>query len=165
MSAQTVAGVTLLKRVEGSESEPALPADSAVVGLFSDEPSEPSFRVRKGVDGSVDVSGEIDFLIGASFQKALSASIPPSGTAIISLRGLQFIDSTGIRAIVSTAGSFPLVEFRLISAKPSFVRYWELLTCHSHVSNVKLEPITASEGPGAPELPIETGEQDLSAAM
>jgi len=165
MSAQTVASVTLLRQVEGSESESAPPADSAVAGLFSNEPSDPGFRVRKGVDGSVDVSGEVDFLIGQSFQKALSASIPPSGTAIISLRGLQFIDSTGIRAIVSTAGSFPMVEFRLISAKPSFVRYWELLTCHSRVSNVKLEPITTSEGPGAPELPIDAGKPDLSAAM
>ena len=165
MSAQTVGGVTLSKRVEGSESEPAPPADSALFGLFSHEPSDPGFRVRKRVDGSVDVSGEIDFLIGESFQKALSASIPQSGTAIISLGGLRFIDSTGIRAIVSTAGSFPMVEFRLISVKPSFVRYWELLTCHSRVSNVKLEPITTSEVPGAPELPIDAGKPDLSAAM
>ena len=165
MSAQTVAGVTLFKQVEGSESEPAPPAESAVVGLFSDEPGDPGFRIRKRADGSVDVSGEIDFLIGESFQKALSATIPATGTAIISLRGLQFIDSTGIRAIVSTAGSFPMVEFRLISAKPSFVRYWELLTCHSRVSNVSLEARTTSEGPGAPELRIEAGKPDLSAAV
>lgn len=165
MSAQAVAGVTLLKQVEGSESEPAPPAKSAEVGLYSYEPNDPGFRVRKRADGSVDVSGEVDFLIGDSFQKALTATIPPSGTAIISLRGLQFIDSSGIRAIVSTAGSFPMVEFRLISAKPSFVRYWELLTCHSRVSNVKLEARTTSEGPGAPEFPDEADKTELSAAV
>ena len=163
MSAQTKYGVTVLKHVEGSESGEIPVSESAVV-LSSGTDKDPGFRVSRRVDGSVDVSGEVDFLIGESFQSALTAVIPSSGIALISLRGLQFIDSTGIRAIVSTARSLPDVEFRLVSVKPSFVRYWELLTGHSDVSNVKLEAAAAA-GPGSEEFPMGAGELDLSAAM
>lgn len=150
MSAETKHGGTLLKPVTRSNSNELRVAERSIAAPSSEADVDPGFRVRKRIDGSVDVSGEVDFRIGESFRSALSGAIPSSGTVLISLRGLEFIDSNGIRAIVSTARSFPTVEFRLISARASFVRYWTLLTRHSVVSNVKLgvDPTIEAEEPG-----------------
>jgi len=140
MSAQTKAGsATLLKPGQGSEFY-ELPSEESAGGAFPSAltDKDPGFRVWKRIDGSVDVSGEVDFCTAESFRTALCAVIPSSGIALISMRGLQFIDSAGIRAIVSTARSFPPVQFRLTSAKSTFVKCWELLGCSSLVSNVEL---------------------------
>ena len=140
MSAQTKAGSAMLsKPVMGSELNklPSAPGAGAAF-LSTVTVKAPGFSVWKRMDGSVDVSGEVDFCTAESFRTALSQVIPSSGTALISLRDLQFIDSAGIRAIVSTARSFPAVEFRITSSSSIFVKCWELLGCSSLVSNVKL---------------------------
>jgi anti-anti-sigma factor len=97
----------------------------------------PGFRVWKRIDGSVDVSGEVDFGNAESFRATLCSVVTSPGITLISLRGLEFIDSAGIRAIVSAARSFPNVEFRLTSAKSIMVKCWELLRCDALVSNVR----------------------------
>jgi anti-anti-sigma factor len=142
MSAQTKAGGPILSKPrERSELDfNELPLAESAGATFPSTviDRDPGFRVWKRIDGSVDVSGEVDFCTAESFRAALSAVTPSSGIALISMRGLQFIDSAGIRAIVSTARSFPTVELRLTSPKSTFVKCWDLLGCSALASNVKL---------------------------
>lgn len=139
MSAQTKAGsaTSLKPRTRTGVYEP--PSEESAGAGFPATLTDkyPSFRVWKRIDGSVDVSGEVDFYTAESFRAALRAVVTSPGIALISLRGLQFIDSAGIRVIVSAARSFPNVEFRLTSAKSTMVKCWELLRCDALVSNVK----------------------------
>lgn len=160
MSVQTKAGVTELKPVSGSVLDELSVAESAGVAAPPAAPYPPTFRVSK----RIDVSGEVDFVSAEAFRSALCEVIPSSGVALINVGGLQFIDSAGVRAIVSTANSFPAVEFRLTSTKPIFVKLWHILANCFSVSNVTLYAGLGTAQPGSGESTVEAGDFELSAA-
>lgn len=102
---------------------------------FAERISDESFRVSKGRDGRIDVSGEVDFFSAKSFGAAFSAAIPSSGVCWVELGRLRFIDSAGIRAIIRSANSVS-TGLRLCSATPTLRKCWALLECNRAAPNV-----------------------------
>lgn len=138
MSAQTNAGVVSpVRPVKGFEFEPPSTmreCDSVVPPIEIDEGR--GFRVWKRIDGSVDVFGEVDFSSAEPFRSALSATLPSTGIVWINMRGLRFLDSAGIRAIVSAANLVPSAELRLKSVTPTLRQSWPILGCEASAPNV-----------------------------
>jgi hypothetical protein len=76
MTDQTKGGsATLLKRVEGSGFS-ELASGHSSNGAYPFTGNDQGFCVRKRIDGSVDVSGDVDFCTAESFRTALSQVIP-----------------------------------------------------------------------------------------
>lgn len=160
MSAYRNAGVTELKPASGSKLDEFPVAEGAAVAVHSAMNQRPTFSVSR----RIDVWGEVDFASAESFRSALCEVIPSSGVALINMGGLEFIDSAGVRALVTTANSFPAVEFRLESTKPSFVKLWQLLASYFSASNVRFCAGLPTAQPGTPGFAVEARYLDLTAA-
>ena len=61
------------------------------------------FDVRADTEGVLWVSGEIDMSVSERFEAAAAESLDGQREFVIDLSGVSFLDSTGIRAILSTA--------------------------------------------------------------
>jgi anti-sigma B factor antagonist len=62
------------------------------------------FSVTVGQDGGrtvVAVRGELDLATAPELEAALLPDLRDGGSALLDLRGLEFLDSTGVRVIVS----------------------------------------------------------------
>lgn len=123
----------------GHLRESEIKAPLVLQGSPSADPSlnlhHQGFHVEKGSDGSIEVTGEVDFWSAESFHSALSAAIPSSGICQIKLDGLRFIDSAGIGAIVRSARS-ATTELRLCSATPTLRKCWAILEGRVSAPNV-----------------------------
>jgi anti-sigma B factor antagonist len=62
------------------------------------------FSVTVGQDGAravVTVRGELDLATAPQLESALLPGLRDGGSAVLDLRGLEFMDSTGVRVIVA----------------------------------------------------------------
>jgi anti-sigma B factor antagonist len=56
---------------------------------------------RDGEQAVVTVRGELDLATAPELESALLPGLRDGGSAVLDLRGLEFMDSTGVRVIVS----------------------------------------------------------------
>ncbi len=72
---------------------------------------------QAGTQAVVAVRGELDLATAPQLESALLPPLRDGGSAVLDLRGLEFLDSTGVRVIVAAhhaaqehGGSFALVR-------------------------------------------------------
>jgi anti-sigma B factor antagonist len=56
---------------------------------------------RDGARAVVAVAGELDLATAPQLESALLPGLQEGGSAVLDLRGLEFMDSTGVRVIVA----------------------------------------------------------------
>jgi anti-sigma B factor antagonist len=56
---------------------------------------------REGTQAVVAVRGELDLATAPELEAALLPGLRDGGSAVLDLRGLEFMDSTGVRVIVA----------------------------------------------------------------
>jgi anti-sigma B factor antagonist len=83
-----------------------------------------SIEVVPGSPPTIAVSGEIDFAVGDWFSAELARHVAAaSGTVVLDLSGVTFMDSSGIAVLLATARA---TEFRICAASPAVRRVIEL---------------------------------------
>lgn len=97
---------------------------------------EPPFRLMSTGPGQWRLSGEVDFSVSRLFKAAFTSAVRP-GYSAVDLRGLEFIDVSGMRAVLAAAAEAdgPVV---LRNARRIFRRYWELCDFGQVLPNVHL---------------------------
>ncbi|MGE5226766.1 MAG: STAS domain-containing protein [Planctomycetaceae bacterium] len=64
-----------------------------------------TFAVVQGNEqGSLRLTGELDVAEADAFIERASSEVPPDGDLVLELGELTFIDSSGVRALVTIAG-------------------------------------------------------------
>ena len=79
----------------------------------------------------VRVDGELDMANVGSFEGALSAD-PEASNVVVDLSGCTFLDSTGMRAIVSAAREAERVS--IVATEPGILRVLEITALDTMVS-------------------------------
>lgn len=83
-------------------------------------PDTPVFDAHRNGDGSVVVSGEIDVMsVVALRQTLLQALEETSGTLVVDLSAVAFIDAAGVGALVDVANKAAAGRRRLMVSRPS----------------------------------------------
>lgn len=112
--------------------EAALTVHSGLCGYDA----APRFRFVANGPGEWRLNGEVDFSVSELFAAAFRSAVK-LGNCAVDLRGLRFIDVSGVRAIVTAAADADRpVELR--NPGRLFRRYWELCAFSQARPNVHL---------------------------
>jgi anti-anti-sigma factor len=76
-----------------------------------------SFMIVQG-DGSLRLTGELDVAEADGLIERASTAIPEGGNLVLEVDELSFIDSSGVRALVTIAGMLPQGG-RLVLRRPT----------------------------------------------
>jgi anti-sigma B factor antagonist len=88
----------------------------------------------------IRLRGEVDLSTATEFFDALVVGIGEGGSVTLELSGVTFMDSTGIKALISATHHLdPDVELVLRGAPPALQRLFDL-TRLGHVPGIRLEP-------------------------
>lgn len=83
------------------------PVSSVVTGAASDRrrlPSRFAYSLKSAAGSTwVDATGEVDIASSQQLKRALDAALERTRIAVLDLRGLTFLDSTGVHVIVNAA--------------------------------------------------------------
>ena len=60
-----------------------------------------ALEVSPDGDGTFVVAGEIDIMSAPALERALQRLVDSGGTVVLDMRGVSFMDSTGLRAILA----------------------------------------------------------------
>ena len=83
-------------------------------------PERPEFEVTVSLDEGVRVvavSGELDIDTMVEFSAALTAGAGPGATTVVDLRGLTFIDSSGVSGVLAAARRARAVGSRMVCVR------------------------------------------------
>ncbi len=61
------------------------------------------FRVEHAAPGSVRIFGEVDVATAPELQSSLTSAIQESQDLVVDLSGVEFMDSTGVRVLISVS--------------------------------------------------------------
>ena len=84
-------------------------------------------RVDPSSDGTVYVSGELDMAVADGFVESVMASLDPQSELVLDLKGLEFIDSTGIRALLEVARRVRPIPLVVRSPRPNVAKVLEIV--------------------------------------
>jgi anti-sigma B factor antagonist len=66
-------------------------------------PEHEHFNVEIGTDGALVVLGDIDIATGPALEEAIAQHDTRSGSIVIDLAGVDFIDSSGLRTLLGAS--------------------------------------------------------------
>src|SRR5919106_4116348 len=95
-------------------------------------------EVQADPDGTLRLSGEFDLSAVETFRLAIETSADPDREIVLDLTDLTFLDSSGIRAILTMAQEIGTNGVLLRKARPNVRRVIELIGIEGR-SGIRLE--------------------------
>ena len=84
-------------------------------------------RVDPGSDGAVCVSGELDMGVADGFVESVLSSLDSQAELVLDVERLEFIDSTGIRALLELARRVQPTPLVVRSPRPNVAKVFEIV--------------------------------------
>ena len=85
------------------------------------------FRMTPGSDGAMYVSGELDMAVADGFVESVMSSLDSQRELVVDIEELDFIDSTGIRALLEVARRVQPTPLVVRSPRPNVAKVFQIV--------------------------------------